>query len=296
MHKISSLYQFLSREENKKRVEKVFIIFAFTAFLVHLLLIIWIRLFDFYPKLFSLINPNFLSALYTPFSIILLYEVYFMILTLPLSFTESIKRQYQVISLIVIRRVFKDIGSYESFADMTENMDTLVTTALDLGSGLAMYGLIAAFVYLTYKTQRRDVDPEVSRFIRFKEGMAIALVLFLAGLSLYSFSLWSYEVYSSAYLGAAFDLNLDNLFFVDLFGVMIFTDLLIFIASFIYSDDYAILFRNAGFVVSTVLIRISFTIHDKFGVLVAVGAVIIGLVVLKIYQIYQKLDLQYEKT
>ena len=54
-----------------------------------------------------LIDP--ISAIYTPFSIILIYEIYLLVVNLPRSFTNSVSKQFEIISLILIRRIFADI-------------------------------------------------------------------------------------------------------------------------------------------------------------------------------------------
>ena len=50
-------------------------------------------------------------AIYTPFSFILIYEIYLLIYYLPRSITTYISKQYEIITLIVIRRIFKDISN-----------------------------------------------------------------------------------------------------------------------------------------------------------------------------------------
>jgi hypothetical protein len=57
----------------------------------------------------SLLLTNPISAIYTPFSIILYYEIFLLIFYLPRSFTTSILKQFEIISLIIIRRIFYDI-------------------------------------------------------------------------------------------------------------------------------------------------------------------------------------------
>ena len=57
----------------------------------------------------SLLLTNPISGIYTPFSIILYYEIFLLIYYLPRSFTTSILKQFEIISLIVIRRIFYDI-------------------------------------------------------------------------------------------------------------------------------------------------------------------------------------------
>ena len=55
-----------------------------------------------------------LSALYTPFSILLAYEVYQLIRTIPESFSSSVGKQYEIATLLVVRDILKRLSSVES--------------------------------------------------------------------------------------------------------------------------------------------------------------------------------------
>lgn len=102
--------KFLS-EPTKKRTEKVFVTISIISFLLHLLLILLVNLkiINAYSKL--LIEP--ISAIYTPFSFILIYEVYLLVFYLPKSTTIYIGKQYEIITLIIIRRIFKDLSKLD---------------------------------------------------------------------------------------------------------------------------------------------------------------------------------------
>ena len=52
-------------------------------------------------------NP--ISALYTPFSFILIYEAFLLVYYIPRSFSTAVSKQYEIMSLIIIRKIFKDI-------------------------------------------------------------------------------------------------------------------------------------------------------------------------------------------
>jgi len=69
-----------------------------------------------------------IAAIYTPFSFILVYEVYLLIYYLPASITQYIAKQYEIITLIVIRRLFKDIANIELTANWFQNQDDLQFT------------------------------------------------------------------------------------------------------------------------------------------------------------------------
>jgi len=290
-----SLYVYLSSEENKAYVEKIFIYAAFSLFLVHLFIILLADSFQVFPTLFENLNTNYLSALYTPFSIILVYEVYFMILALPLSFTESIKKQYDIISLIVIRRVFKDLSDFSDFSEVWERTDQFLDIIFDLTGGLVLFLLVGVFYHVSKNRKKANSSDKLYKFIRFKEIIALLLAILLFGLAVAAFGEWSREVVLSAYNQIEYNLDVESLFFEDLFTVMIFSDVLIFIASFLYSKRYEVLIRNAGFIVSTILIRISLTVKNEYGVIIAVGAILTGIAVQLTYRYFSWLDISDEE-
>lgn len=288
-------YQYLNREESKACIEKVFVYAAFLLFILHLLIIFLANETELLPKLFKNVHPNYLSALYTPFSVILVYEVYFMILSIPLSFTESIKKQYEIISLIIVRRVFKDISDFESFDVIITNGQDFIKIIADLGAGLVLFALVGVFYHISKNRSRSSESDNLKNFIRFKESITLGLTAMLFILAIYSFGEWVREVYLSAYTSKTYGLELNTIFFDDLFSVMIFADVLIFIASFLYTKRYEVLFRNAGYVASTILIRISLTLDNIYGPLIAIGAVATGIAVQAIFRYFSWLDLKNEK-
>ncbi|MDZ7660145.1 hypothetical protein [Fodinibius sp.] len=287
-------YAYLNREESKAYVEKLFIYLAFSLFLIHLLVIFIADSSVISSVILKNVNTNYLSALYTPFSIILVYEVYFMILALPLSFTESIKKQYEIISLIIIRRVFKDLSDFSGFSEVWDQTDQFLDIIFDLCGGLILFLLVGVFYHASKNRRGASSSTKLNKFIRFKEFIALILAVLLIFLAAFAFGEWVNEVILSTYSVVDYDLELESLFFDDLFTVMIFTDVLIFIASFLYSKRYEVLIRNAGFIVSTILIRISLTVKNEYGVLVAIGAVLTGIAVQLIYRYFSWLDINDE--
>ena len=284
------LFSKLNSEKNKAAVERFFIYLAFLLFLLHLLIIFIADQTEFYPWLFEDLNTNYLPALYTPFSIILVYEVYFMIMALPLSFTESIRKQFEIISLIVIRKVFKDISDFDSFSAIWQQMDQFLDVVFDLTGGLVLFFLVAIFFQASKNRKRFEKSIQTEKFIKFKEVISLGLCILLFTLAFFAFYEWGREVYLSAYTDYVYSLELDTLFFDDLFTVMIFTDVLIFIASFLYTNRYEVMFRNAGFIASTILVRISLSVDNEYGVLVAVGAVVVGILSQLIYRYFSWLE------
>mgnify|MGYP000586419394 CR=1 FL=1 len=85
-----------------------------------------------------------ISAIYTPFSIILVYEIYLLIMYLPRSFTTAVSKQFEIISLILIRRIFGDIPKIELDVNWIENTANR-RLIYDLIGVLILYFLIYQF-------------------------------------------------------------------------------------------------------------------------------------------------------
>jgi hypothetical protein len=134
---------FLS-EKTRAKTEKLILKLALFSFFIHLVIIYLIK-FDFLAQpVNSELLTNPISAAYTPFSFILIYEVYLLIYYLPKSFTTYITKQYEIITLIIIRKLFKDLSTLELTADWFEIKGDLQFT-YDLLASLVLFYLIFLF-------------------------------------------------------------------------------------------------------------------------------------------------------
>ena len=111
------LYQSILSEKIKDRIEKVILSIAIASFIIHLLIIYLVDLKFISIDINSNLLTNPIAAIYTPFSFILLYEVYLLIFFLPKSFTKYVSKQYEIMSLIIIRRLFKDLSNLRLTGD-----------------------------------------------------------------------------------------------------------------------------------------------------------------------------------
>lgn len=291
MEKQNYLFDLLSKEAVKNQLEKVVVYLAFVLFLSHLGLIF---LRNIYPDLAVLqsLSSNYLSALYTPFSVILVYEVYLLILALPLSFTNSIRKQYEIISLIIIRNVFKDISKFDDFDQLLQQTDALIQLGADLGSGLLLFFLVGVFYHTSSKRPNLSylTKSQLNKFVYLKEGIAVSLMFIFTLLTAYTIYTFTVAIYELINFQNTFTLDLGVIFFVEFYTVMIFSDVIIFIASFMFSQTYAHLLRNAGFVCSTVILRISLSAEPEISGILAAVAVITGILSQSIYIYFNSID------
>jgi len=65
-------------------------------------------------------------------------------------------------------------------------------------------------------------------------------------------------------------------------------DVILLLISFFYTDKFHKIIRNSGFVVSTILIRMSFGVSGLISTILIVAAVLFGLAIIVIHNKYQK--------
>ena len=284
--KIEDLFSRIFSEKVIKKFEKYILYLASIGFVIHLTIILLnnynlIELSVVGTNLFS--NP--ISALYTPFSFILVYEAFLLIYYIPRSFTTAVGKQYQIMSLIVIRKIFKDIPLVDLNANWIENSNNQ-QLIFDLVGVLIIFFLIYLFKITKEKLPIKPVSDKLDRFIASKKLVSIVLLPTLFAICIISFFNW----FSGVFIEETFNENLNNLFFNEFFTILILADVFILLLSFQYTERYSQLIRNTGFIISTILLRLSFSVSGLTSILLIISGIIFGLIILLIYNAIEKVN------
>ena len=279
------LYNLLLSEKVKLKIEKIILIIGMISFIVHLS-IIYLKRYGFI-SLFEESNffDNPIAAIYTPFSFILVYEVYLLIFYLPRSITTYITKQYEIITLIVIRRIFKDLSNLELSSDWFVIKNDLDFT-YDIVTAILLFFMIYLFSFLRESIDgsslKNSLDlPQIRQFIKIKKLMATALVPIFILIGLFTFSGWVTTTIPSNISAVIKDVN--SLFFDEFFSVLIIVDVLLLLVSFFYTDKFHKVIRNSGFIISTILIRMSFTVEGVLNNILIMASIVFGLGILWIH-------------
>lgn len=278
---------FLS-EKTRAKTEKLILKLALFSFFIHLVIIYLIK-FDFLAQpLNSELLTNPISAAYTPFSFILIYEVYLLIYYLPKSFTTYITKQYEIITLIIIRKLFKDLSTLELTADWFEIKGDLQFT-YDLLASLVLFYLIFLFQKQGKQKTKKAIEENnvIQRFVKRKKIVAVILVPLFFTMALYTLIDWSAGLSITTDTIPSFE-SINNLFFDQFFTVLILVDVVLLLISFFYTDQFHKIIRNSGFVISTILIRMSFAVTGFISTILIVVAVLFGLAIIAIHNKYEK--------
>lgn len=289
MKRIQTLLNFFLSEKFKEKSENVIIYISIVAFIVHLLFIFLNKIEIIHlPVVASLFN-NPIAAIYTPFSFILIYEVYLLVYYLPKSTTIYIGKQYEIILLIIIRRIFKDISNLELTNNWFDVKYDLIFL-YDIVAVVVLFFLIFIFYRLSDLQKKKVIISEkMERFISIKNGIASLLVPLLLILSFYSFFNWILQSFFSVNALVYKFEDINKIFFEDFFTVLILVDVLILLFSFLHSDKFSTVIRNSGFIISTIMIKLSFNTEGILNDILLVFSVVFGILILFIHNKYDKL-------
>ena len=284
----NKVFDFFIGEKTKNKIEKSTLYISIVGFLIHLLLIYLyksnlLNIEDHY----NLLNSP-ISAIYTPFSFILIYEIYLLIYYLPRSISTYISKQYEIITLIIIRRIFKDISNI----NINENILTTDFNSylfIDLVASLILFFLIFLFRLSTKKALGNvSKDSNLFKFIKIKKWLSTLLVPLIFFLAITHFYSWSSAVYNSDVINLK---SLNTIFFDELFQTLILVDVFLLLFSFFNSDMFHNIMRNSGFIISTILIRLSFMTEGLNNVILIIISVLFGLFIQLIYNECEKRSL-----
>lgn len=285
---IATFYRNLLSEKTQVKVEKVILYIAIFSFLIHLSVIYIGKLNGNIFLENSGLFENPISAIYTPFSFILIYEVYLLIYYLPRSFTTYITKQYEIITLIIIRKLFKDLSSIELSTDWFQIGDDVQFT-YDLVASLILFYLIFQF-QKQGKLKFRKYEPSnqnIANFIEKKKLISLILVPIFFFMASYTLINWLNGFSLNEKIIPSFD-SINSLFFDQFFTILILIDVILLLISFFYTDKFHKIIRNSGFIVSTILIRMSFSTTGLISNILIVSAVVYGLVIILIHNAYEK--------
>jgi|TARA_B110000858_G_scaffold130104_1_gene147929 hypothetical protein len=294
---MDKLYSIVFSEDFKKKIEKIFVTLSIASFIIHLLLI-FLKHIDVLNFSDDNLLTNPIAAIYTPFSFILVYEVFLVVYYLPRSISQYIRKQYEIITLIIVRRIFKDIANLEISTDWFNQKYDLQLT-YDLISTLVLFFII--YLYTYYNTRNKSLNIKKHKienldvFVKRKKTIALLLLPVLMFLAFSSLFRWVYiELINVNQVFFSIQ-DINELFFNEFFTVLIMADVLLLLISLYKTDKFHEIFRNSGFIISTILIRLSFTTDGLMNNILIVSSVVYGFLMLLLHIQFDKISVKYPK-
>lgn len=263
--------------ESDEIVRKIAIVSAILGFITHLL--IWAL---YVTDLISIEGDSVelvsspLSSLYTPFSILLAYEIYELIRTIPNSFSSAVGKQYEIATLLVVRDILKRLSVIE-LSDDWKIDDDLGFLLVECCAFLVLFYTSLTYYKISSNLDHDDnISDHVSSFVSTKKAIANVMLIFFIIIAIMSLTGWI----SSAMEGGG-SVNRE-IFFLDFFTFLILADILILLMSYWFYTDFGNLARNTGFVLSTVIIRVAISSTGISSMILFALSGFLGIMILRI--------------
>ena len=272
------VFELCMGDEAEERIRKAAIVFAVVGFFVH----IGFWALDSTGRLSitgeaaELVSSP-LSSLYTPFSILLVYEVYQLIRTIPDSFSSSVGKQYEIATLLVVRDILKRLSEVES-SEGWEISSDLGFLLVECAAFLALFYTSLTYFRISDKsTKSGDMSGDIAFFVEAKRLVANFMLIIFLLTAAYSFFTWIASVQDGG--GSVSRV----IFFLDFFTFLILADILILLVSYWFYTDFGNLARNTGFVLSTVIIRVAISSEGVSAMVLFTLSGLLGIAILRMF-------------
>ena len=259
--------QFLWEHEKMHRKISIALVLFFLAGLV----IIELKRQGLIPSpLGGMIPNNHFFAVQGAFTVVLILEVISLIFTLPCSFSRSVGKQFEILSLILMRNAFKSLAQFPEPVTFNGNEQAILHIISDGFGALLIFALLGYYYMVQERASDEAMKPaDLFSFVSAKKGIALILLAVFIFLGLHSG--WMVAIHRE---------HTDFLY--DFYTILILTDILIVLISECFHPSFYTVFRNSGFALSTMLIRMALAAPPYFNVLLGCAAALFAILLTKI--------------
>tara|TARA_A100000164_G_C21804575_1_gene722391 strand:- start:456 stop:977 length:522 start_codon:yes stop_codon:yes gene_type:complete len=168
-----------------------------------------------------------------------------------------------------------------------QSADNLQIT-YDLICILILFFLIYLFNYVKTNIQYKKDEKNIDKFIDSKKIISLILIPVMIGIFIVGIFNW-YTIGVETNFASSF-YYVNEVFYNSFFSILIIADVFILLLSFLYTERYSQIMRNTGFIICTILIRLSFSSTGLTNLLLIISSVLFGLLILKIYSLMSKIE------
>jgi len=207
-------------------------------------------------------STNYFYAVNFAFTLLLVFEVVELVFSMAHSVAASVGKQFEILSLILLRASFKEFTHFNQPINWTEVGDPMRHILSDaLGALLIFFALGIYYRMLKHQKITKSEEEQV-KFVVAKKMLALTMLLVYTTIGAVVVWQWLRTAHATPP------------FFQTFYTVLIFADFLLVFISLRYSGCYHVLFRNSGFALSTVVIRVALTAPPYYSVGLGLCAVL----------------------
>lgn len=222
------------------------------------------------PSLVQYIPKNHLSAINNAFTLLLMFEGIGLALGFVASVSESVSKQFEIFSLILIRDAFKKLAHLSEPLTWPSVSEIIPSMAALSFSALAIFVLLGFFTKLLVKAPVIRDEKNRNQFVRSKEIISMFLLV-------------SFVMICANDLIDYFKTGEDETIFHSFFTLLAFTDVLMVLVSLKYGNMYALAFRDSAFAVATVMMRMALMAPPVYSAAIGIASSIFVVCVVMAY-------------
>lgn len=217
------------------------------------------------PDALAAITPdNHFHAVNLAFSMLLVLEVMSLVFILSQSVTKSLGKQFEILTLILLRNSFKELSYMHEPINVLQDWESMLHILTSSVGALAVFVFLGLY-YRIHRYQGYLRDPmEKLHYIMTKK--ILALVLFCTFIFIGVFNMWDFLAH-----------GIKHDFFHTFYTVLIFADILLVLIAQRYMPSFHAVFRNSGYLIATLFIRIALSAPPYYDAAVGLGAAFFAL-------------------
>jgi len=222
----------------------------------------------------ALIPTNHFLAINLAFTLVLILEVVSLIFTLPCSISKAVGKQFEILALILLRSAFKTLADFPEPIAITGHEEELWILLCDGGGAIAIFALLGAYTML-----RRNLDDTLSRghtlfrFVAAKKLVALVMLVVFLGMGVKNCMLL---------LSGQHPFH----FFKSFYTVLIFSDIMLVLIAQRFLPAFKAVFRNSGFALATLLIRLALTAPPYYNVGIGIASAVFACLLTLVYNTF----------
>lgn len=210
-------------------------------------------------ELGRLFPTNHFHAVGFAFTVLLVIEVLGLVWALVGSVANSVGKQFELLALILLRKAFLQFGTFAEPVTWPSMQDAVLPILSDTVGALLIFVILGFYYPLQKHWPITEGEQEERRYVMTKKAIALLLLVTFAGMGVWR--LWLAVTGQPGFP-----------FFADFYTILIFSDILILLVSLRYSSEFHVVFRNSGYALGTVMIRIALAAPAHLNAAMGVGA------------------------
>ena len=236
---------------------------AFFILWVYLLALLGVELnrHGILPPWLATVSPrNHFYAIHLAFTLILVLEVMGLILVIPSSLSQSMGKQFEILTLILLRNAFKELAHLPEPVSVANDMLPVLYIAISGAGALMVYLCLGLYKRIARRQMHFISSPNLRmRYVMSKKLLALVLFIIFVGVAVR-------DVIFFVTTGS------DQSFFETLYTILIFSDITMVLIAQRYMPAFHAVFRNSGFALATLLIRFALAAPAYYAPAIGIAA------------------------